>query len=104
MLYVAGILALLLCALAALYLATIAQLTRIVTSADEETPCPLFSGAFRWIPLIGAKTGELERLVADLRQSDTDHRTRYKILTENVAAAVMLHFPNGERSRGSDAP
>ncbi|MEN9846587.1 MAG: hypothetical protein RIS36_1734 [Pseudomonadota bacterium] len=95
MLYVAGILALLLCALAALYLATIAQLTRIVTSADEETPYPLFSGAFRWIPLIGAKTGELERLVADLRQSDTDHRTRYKILTENVAAAVMLHEEDG---------
>lgn len=95
MIYVAAILALLLCALAALYIATLTQLTRIVTSADEETPRSRFSGAFRWIPLIGTKTSELERLVADLRQSDTDHRTRYKILTENVAAAVMLHEADG---------
>jgi PAS domain S-box-containing protein len=93
--YVTAILALLLCALAALYIATLNQLSRIVTSADEETPRPRFSGAFGWIPLIGKKTRELERLVADLRQSDTDHRTRYKILTENVAAAVMLHEADG---------
>lgn len=95
MIYVTAILALLLCALAALYIATLNQLSRIVTSADEETPRPRFSGAFGWIPLIGKKTRELERLVADLRQSDTDHRTRYKILTENVAAAVMLHEADG---------
>ena len=95
MIYVAAIVALFLFALAASYIATLTQLTRIVTSADEETPRPRFSGAFRWIPLIGKKTSELERLVADLRQSDTDHRTRYKILTENVAAAVMLHEADG---------
>ena len=95
MIYVAAIVALFLFALAASYIATLTQLTRIVTSADEETPRPRFSGAFRWIPLIGKKTSELERLIADLRQSDTDHRTRYKILTENVAAAVMLHEADG---------
>ena len=95
MIYVAAIVALLLFALAASYIATLNQLTRIVISADEETPRSRFSGAFRWIPLIGKKTSELERLVADLRQSDTDHRTRYKILTENVAAAVMLHEADG---------
>ncbi len=95
MIYLALILATLLCALAAVYVVTINHLTRIVTSADEETPFVRFSGVFRYIPLIGRKTSELENLVARLRQSDTDHRTRYKILTENVAAAVMLHEADG---------
>jgi PAS domain S-box-containing protein len=93
--YIASIFACLALALAALYVATLAHLTRIVTSADEDTPPIFFSGAFRWIPLIGKKASELENLVARLRQSDTDHRTRYKILTENVAAAVMLHEADG---------
>jgi len=93
--YVAAILALLLCALAALYITTLNHLSRIVTSADEETPRIRLSGPLRWIPVIGKKASELEHLVAQLRQSDTDHRTRYKILTENVAAAVMLHEADG---------
>jgi PAS domain S-box-containing protein len=93
--YVAAILALLLCALAALYITTLNHLSRIVTSADEETPLIRLSGPLRWIPVIGKKASELEHLVAQLRQSDTDHRTRYKILTENVAAAVMLHEADG---------
>ena len=95
MIFVATILASLLCVLAALYVATLNQLTRVITSADEETPRARFDGALGWIPFIGTKTNVLEHLVAQLRQSDTDHRTRYKILTENVAAAVMLHEANG---------
>jgi PAS domain S-box-containing protein len=54
-----------------------------------------FSGYLKHIPILGKKTSTVESLVAQLRQSDTDHRTRYKILTENVAAAVMLHEANG---------
>ncbi len=95
MIYVAATLAFLLCALAALYVATLNHLTRIVTSTDEDTPRIRFSGAFSRVPVIGRRTSELESLVARLRQSDTDHRTRYKILTENVAAAVMLHEVDG---------
>jgi PAS domain S-box-containing protein len=30
-----------------------------------------------------------------LKQSEFDHQTRYKILTDNVAAAVILHQPDG---------
>jgi len=93
--YVATILAVLFCALTALYVRALNQLLRIVSSRDEETPHLQFSGWMQHIPLLGKKTSQVESLVAQLRQSDTDHRTRYKILTENVAAAVMLHESNG---------
>ncbi|MEY4669866.1 MAG: hypothetical protein RL518_2565 [Pseudomonadota bacterium] len=95
MIYLAAIFAIFVCTLVALYVATINHLTHIVTSADEDTPQLKFSGALRYIPLIGERTRELESRIAQLRQSDTDHRTRYKILTENVAAAVMLHEADG---------
>ena len=93
--YVATILAALFCALTALYVRALNQLLRIVSSRDEETPHLQFSGWMHYIPLLGKKTSQVESLVAQLRQSDTDHRTRYKILTENVAAAVMLHEGDG---------
>ena len=95
MTYIAAILAVLLCVIVALYRATIRHLARIVSSTDEESPKLKFSGFFRYIPFIGKDMREVEQLVAQLRQSDTDHRTRYKILTENVAAAVMLHEADG---------
>jgi PAS domain S-box-containing protein len=93
--YITAIVAILLCAVTALYVATLTQLLRIVRSQDEETPRLIFSGYVRYIPFLGRTTSTVESLVAQLRQSDTDHRTRYKILTENVAAAVMLHEANG---------
>ena len=95
MTYIAAILAVLLCVIVALYRATIRHLARIVSSTDEESPKLKFSGALTYIPFIGKDTSKVEQLVAQLRQSDTDHRTRYKILTENVAAAVMLHEADG---------
>ncbi len=95
MTYLAAVLAILLCTVVALYRATIRHLARIVSSGDEENPQLKFSGALRYIPFIGKDTSKVEQLVAQLRQSDTDHRTRYKILTENVAAAVMLHEADG---------
>ena len=33
--------------------------------------------------------------IEQLKQSEFDHKTRYRIVTENVAAAVMLHQPDG---------
>jgi PAS domain S-box-containing protein len=93
--YVAAIFAALFCALAALYVTALNQFVRIVSSRDEETLRLKFSGLLTHIPILGKKTTAVESLVAQLRQSDTDHRTRYKILTENVAAAVMLHEANG---------
>jgi PAS domain S-box-containing protein len=93
--YLAAVLAIVLCVVVALYRATMRHLARIVSSGDEETPQLKFSGVFRYIPFIGKDMREVEQLVAQLRQSDTDHRTRYKILTENVAAAVMLHEAEG---------
>ena len=95
MIYVAAIFAALFCALAALYVTALNQFVRIVSSRDEETLRLKFSGLLTHIPILGKKTSAVESLVAQLRQSDTDHRTRYKILTENVAAAVMLHEANG---------
>lgn len=95
MIYLAAILTMTLCALAAYHMVVIRQISRIVTSEDEDTPRLLFGGWLKRIPFFGPKTKEIETLVAQLRQSDTDHRTRYKILTENVAAAVMLHEGDG---------
>jgi PAS domain S-box-containing protein len=93
--YISAIFAALFCALASLYLTALNQFIRIVSSQDEDTPRLRFSGYLKHIPILGKKTSTVESLVAQLRQSDTDHRTRYKILTENVAAAVMLHEANG---------
>jgi PAS domain S-box-containing protein len=93
--YLAAVLAIVLCVVVALHRATMRHLARIVSSGDEETPQLKFSGVLRHIPFIGKDTSKVEQLVAQLRQSDTDHRTRYKILTENVAAAVMLHEADG---------
>jgi len=47
------------------------------------------------IPLIGTVINETMSDVGTLIQSESDHRTRYKILTDNAAAAVMLHEADG---------
>lgn len=46
-------------------------------------------------PVVGRLTGEILRELDTLIQSEDDHRTRYKILTDNAAAAVMLHEADG---------
>ncbi len=43
--------------------------------------------------------GALRKILAEterLKQSEFDHQTRYKILTDNVAAAVIIHQPDGK--------
>jgi PAS domain S-box-containing protein len=93
--YVTAILTITLCMLAAYHMLAMRQISRIVTSQDEETPRLILGGWLKRIPFLGLRTSATEEIVAQLRQSDTDHRTRYKILTENVAAAVMLHEADG---------
>jgi PAS domain S-box-containing protein len=44
-----------------------------------------------WRRVLRAILAETERL----KQSEFDHQTRYKILTDNVAAAVIIHQPDG---------
>lgn len=95
MIYVAILFAALLVLLIAFHITAMGQIARIVSSLDEETPHLRFSGWLARVPLLGRRTSDVESEVARLRQSDTDHRTRYKILTENVAAAVVLHEADG---------
>ncbi len=45
-----------------------------------------------WQMKLRAILSETERL----KQSEFDHQTRYKILTDNVAAAVIIHQPDGK--------
>lgn len=51
-----------------------------------------------WINLLPWRSefcASLER-IEHLKQSDFDNQTRYRILTENVAAAVVMHQPHGQ--------
>ncbi len=47
------------------------------------------------MPIMGRLIDEIVRELNSLVQSEEDHRTRYKILTDNAAAAVMLHEADG---------
>jgi PAS domain S-box-containing protein len=52
---------------------------------------PWYISALLWKSRLMKILVETERL----KQSEFDHQTRYKILTDNVAAAVILHQPDG---------
>ncbi len=52
---------------------------------------PWYMVALPWRNQLLVLLAETERL----KQSEFDHQTRYKILTDNVAAAVILHQPEG---------
>ena len=76
----------------ALYHATLRELERALTS--EEPP----RGILATLTRICASTPRSRRvltLIQRLKQSDADHQTRYKILANNVPAAVVLHEANG---------
>ncbi len=52
-----------------------------------------------WYLAVLVWRNKLLRLLVEterLKQSEFDHQTRYKILTDNVAAAVILHQPDGK--------
>lgn len=95
MIYALGILVVLALTFFVAWSATLKRLFEILGSPDERYPeSPLFRAICR-LGKIGSQTREASRLLEQLKQSDNDHRTRYKILTENVAAAVILHESNG---------
>jgi PAS domain S-box-containing protein len=50
-----------------------------------------------WLCIVpwGAALSESLQRIESLKQSDFDNQTRYRILTENVAAAVVMHQPQG---------
>ena len=74
---------------------TLKHLSKLLSSGDERpSPSHLFNAICR-VPFLGPQTKEASVLLEHLKQSESDHRTRYKILTENVAAAVILHESNG---------
>ena len=52
---------------------------------------PWYIATLPWRNRLLSLLNETERL----KQSEFDHQTRYKILTDNVAAAVILHQPDG---------
>ena len=95
MIYALFILAFLALALVVGWMTTLKHLGTLVSSGDERpAPSRLFRAICR-LPCIGPRAKETSTLLEHLRQSESDHRTRYKILTENVAAAVILHESNG---------
>jgi PAS domain S-box-containing protein len=47
------------------------------------------------VPLFGRALRSVVNEIRTLKQSEADSRTRYKILTDHVAAAVMLHQADG---------
>jgi PAS domain S-box-containing protein len=92
---------LLLCIIALLVVvigANIRALQRIkqrLRSPHPSRPRTLLDSAAAKTPVVGRLTEEILRELDALIQSEDDHRTRYKILTDNAAAAVMLHEADG---------
>ncbi len=67
---------------------------RLRTSHSIESQIPIDSLVSR-LPLVGPLTDKILSELTSLLQSEDDHRTRYKILTDNAAAAVILHEADG---------
>jgi PAS domain S-box-containing protein len=87
--------ALLAVALCVAWNVTLKHFALLLSSGDEKPPRSTLFTAICKLPIIGYQAEEVSHLLERLKQSDSDHRTRYKILTENVAAAVILHESNG---------
>jgi PAS domain S-box-containing protein len=78
-----------------IYLYAMRRFLGALSSGGAETPAPTTNDRWRWFSFLGNQPRLIESGIAQLRQSEHEHRTRYKILTENVAAAVMLHEADG---------
>ncbi len=62
------------------------------------TPELVFDARRSWWMRLLPWQNKLRGILSDterLKQSEFDHQTRYKILTDNVAAAVIIHQPDG---------
>ncbi len=92
---------LLLCIIALLVMFIAAQartLARIRGRLTAPTTAPtgrLIDSITARVPGVGRLGDEILSLIGALLQSEDDHRTRYKVLTDNAAAAVMLHEADG---------
>lgn len=78
--------------LAVAYLRSLSIIAQLLAG---KVPSSLFDKAALRLPVFGRRTTSVGRIAAQLHQSELDHKTRYKILTENVAAAVILHESDG---------
>ncbi len=95
MILMAAALTALVVVLAVAYVHSLRILTRSLMSASTEMTPSLLDRVGSKVPFFGKRTALLAAMVERLKQSDNDHKTRYKILTENVAAAVILHESDG---------
>lgn len=95
MIYTIFALILALTAAIGIYLYSMRRFLAALSSGAAEPPAPTTNDGWRWFSFLGNHPRLIESLIAQLRQSEHEHRTRYKILTENVAAAVMLHEADG---------
>ncbi len=95
MILMAAALTALVVVLAVSYVHSLGILTRSLMSASTEMTPSLLDRIGSKVPFFGKRTALLAAMVERLKQSDNDHKTRYKILTENVAAAVILHESDG---------
>ena len=95
MILMAAALTALVVVLAVSYAHSLRVLTRSLMSASAEMTPSLLDRIGSTVPFFGKRTALLAAMVERLKQSDNDHKTRYKILTENVAAAVILHESDG---------
>lgn len=75
-----------------LSLSYLARTLFLPTAEQSSDPArPWYLALLPWRNRLRALLVETERL----KQSEFDHQARYKILTDNVAAAVILHQPDG---------
>lgn len=76
----------------ALHEASLRRLQRQILSNDNETvPHSRLDNAIELL----TRSRRVRDLITTLKQSDANHKARYKILTDNVAAAVVLHEGDG---------
>lgn len=76
----------------ALHEASLRRIERELTLSGSETV--KHSQVDAGIKLL-ARSRRVRELITSLKQSEANHKARYKILTDNVAAAVMLHEGDG---------
>lgn len=95
MIYLLALCAAVITCLSLAYRATLLSLTHVLRDSQVDSPAPIVSGWLVKFPFFGKKTSELAALIAKVKQSELDHKNRYRILTENVAASVMLHESDG---------
>ena len=90
-----------LCIIALLCLCITAQMRILrmirgrLNGAPSTSPSTAIEALTGRLPGIGPISRDILSRIDSLLQSEDDHRTRYKILTDNAAAAVMLHEGDG---------